>query len=89
MLHVIISGFVQGVGFRQFVRYKARKLNLRGWVKNLDDGRVEAMFDGDKNNLDKMIVVLRRGPFLAKVNDINIDWNSEVRIDRMDFEIIK
>ncbi|HZJ18131.1 MAG TPA: acylphosphatase, partial [Patescibacteria group bacterium] len=46
--HVIISGFVQGVGYRQFVKKEASELSLKGWVKNIDRGRVEALFKGKK-----------------------------------------
>jgi len=89
MLHVIISGYVQGVGYRQFVKYNARKLNLVGWVRNLEDGRVEAKFNGKKNNLDKILVKLRKGPFLAKVEDIKVDWNSDLEADTINFNVIK
>ena len=53
--HVFISGFVQGVGFRQFVKRSAIKLGLTGWVKNLSDNRVEAVFAGTKEQIEKTI----------------------------------
>ncbi|KKQ74006.1 MAG: Acylphosphatase [Candidatus Woesebacteria bacterium GW2011_GWB1_38_5b] len=89
MLHVYISGFVQGIGYRQFVKNKALELNLKGWVKNLPDTRVEAVFVGEEKNLEKMIEYLKKGPFLSVVKDIKLDWNSKERVDTMDFEIIK
>jgi acylphosphatase len=70
--HVFISGYVQGVGFRHFVRKNAEKLALRGFVRNLEDGRVEAMFEGDKKEIDKMVAVCRKGPFLSSVRNLEI-----------------
>lgn len=88
MKHVYISGFVQGVGFRQYVKYKAKKLNLRGWVRNLPDGRVEAMLDGDDKSLNIMLKICRRGPFLARVINLEvIDEEGNISTDQ--FEVIK
>ncbi len=87
MIHVLITGSVQGVGFRQFVKSQANKLNIKGWVKNLPDRRVEAVFAGNQENLDLIVKECKKGPFLAEVKDINI----EVMLDQEfeDFEIIK
>ena len=79
--HVYISGFVQGVGFRAYVRSKARKLDLVGWVRNLSDDRVEAVFqpsvssglEGVKN-VEKLVKICRKGPFFAQVTDVVVDW---------------
>ena len=68
--HVYISGFVQGVGFRAYVRSKARKMNIFGWVRNLSDDRVEAVFQGDENNIKKLIALCKRGPFFAQVTGL-------------------
>jgi acylphosphatase len=89
MLHVLISGSVQGVGYRYFVKSKARELGLRGFVKNLPDGRVEAVFAGKKEKLNMMIKFLKKGPFLAEVDNLEINWNSKLEIDNMEFRIIK
>lgn len=72
--HVYISGFVQGVGYRAYVRSKARKLGLVGWVRNLSDERVEGVFQGEKEVIEKMLKLCRRGPFFANVKDIVVDW---------------
>lgn len=72
--HVYISGFVQGVGFRAYVRSKARKLGINGWVRNLSDGRVEGVFQGDRETIKKLISFCRRGSFFAKTTDIVVDW---------------
>jgi acylphosphatase len=87
MCHLIISGFVQGVGYRQFVKKTALNLGLTGWVKNLDDGRVEALFCGSKETIEKVIEACRKGPFLAEVKDIKIEWE-EKNIDFKSFEIV-
>lgn len=72
--HVYISGFVQGVGFRAYVRSKARKLGVNGWVRNLSDDRVEAVLQGEKGNIEKVLFYCRRGPFFANVTNIVVDW---------------
>ncbi len=73
MVHVLIEGDVQGIGFRQFVKSHANKLGIKGWVKNLPDGRVEAMFAGDQSNINKMVEFCRKGPFLAEVKGLEIE----------------
>lgn len=60
--HIFISGRVQGVGFRHFTRVNAEKLNISGWVKNLPDGRVEAVFDGEEENVRELIDRCKEGP---------------------------
>lgn len=75
--HVFISGFVQGVGFRHFIRKEAGKLGLWVSVQNLPDGRVEALLEGEKENIDKMIALCRKGPFLAEVEDVVVEWIKE------------
>lgn len=76
---VLISGFVQGVGFRHFVRDKALELKLTGWVRNLPDGRVEAVFCGLKEKIEEMIQFCKKGPFLAEVEGVVVDWQKEDR----------
>lgn len=82
--HVYISGFVQGVGFRHFIRREMARLGLLGWVQNLPagrqggpDGRVEAVFHGPKEDIEKMIALCRKGPFLAEVEDVTVEWIRE------------
>lgn len=69
---VFISGFVQGVGFRHFVRSKANELGLTGFVHNLPDGRVEAIFQGDKSSIEKIIKHCKKGPFLSEVENVEV-----------------
>lgn len=70
--HIFISGRVQGVGFRLEMRWKARKLGLYGFVQNLSNGNVEAVLEGEKEKVEKLIKWAKRGPFLAKVDSIEI-----------------
>ena len=71
-IKVLVSGRVQGIGYRAFVDYHAKKLGLKGYVKNLHDGRVEAVFQGDNKKVEKMLSLLKKHP-LAIVNDIQIE----------------
>jgi acylphosphatase len=69
-IHVYISGKVQGVFFRGATRRAAADLNLTGWVRNMEDGRVEAVFEGEANDVDKMIDWCQAGPPAAKVEKV-------------------
>lgn len=71
---VLISGRVQGVFFRSETRDVAQSLGLGGWVRNLPDGSVEAVFEGKKEAVEKAIEWCRRGPSLAQVKDVQVDW---------------
>ena len=76
--HFFIMGFVQGIGFRYFVKSNARRLKLTGWVKNTDDGRVEALVQGLKEKIEKLIKLCEKGPFLSQVNSVQVQWEKEV-----------
>ncbi|MEK7534472.1 MAG: acylphosphatase [Patescibacteria group bacterium] len=71
---IFISGFVQAVGFRQFIKINADRLKLEGWVRNLPDGQVEAVFQGSKEKIKEMIVLCKKGPFLAEVESVDVVW---------------
>ena len=75
-MHVTISGRVQGVAFRHDTRRTALFLNLTGWVKNLPDGRVEAVFEGENDSIDAMRAWCSRGPPLAHVLHVDIQEKS-------------
>ncbi len=68
--HVVIRGRVQGVGYRAWVDHTARQRKLEGWVRNRRDGSVEAVFAGPAGDVAQMISDCRRGPTLARVDDI-------------------
>jgi acylphosphatase len=70
--HVFISGMVQGVYFRQSTLDRAQKLNVLGWVRNLKDGRVEAIFEGEKANINKLLEWCNVGPENAAVQNVEI-----------------
>lgn len=72
--HVFISGGVQRVGFRQFVKSNATSLSLTGWVHNTEDGGVEAVFCGEKEKIEEMIELCKKGPMLAEVKYVGFDW---------------
>jgi acylphosphatase len=72
--HVIISGRVQGVFFRSSTQKKAQKLQLTGWVRNAEDGTVEAVFEGEEKNVKKMIEWCHHGPTFADVDYVEITW---------------
>lgn len=71
---VLVTGYVQGVGFRWFIHKKAEECGATGWIHNLDDGRLEAVFEGSREQVDTMISHSRSGPESAKVNNIQIFW---------------
>lgn len=72
-VHVHISGRVQGVGFRHFTRENAKELDLGGWVKNLPDGRVEAVFQGGGQAVETIVERCRRGPRSARVTAVEVE----------------
>ena len=84
--HIFVSGRVQGVFFRFETRRKARKLGLYGFVQNLSDGRVEAVLEGEKEKVEKLIKWAKRGPFFAKVDNIEIK-EEEYQNEFDEFEI--
>ena len=71
-VHVYISGRVQGVFFRAETQRTAKGFNLTGWVRNMADGRVEAVFEGDDENVDKMLAWCHSGPPAARVENITV-----------------
>lgn len=72
--HVFISGRVQGVYFRQNTKQVATRHRVTGWVRNLPDGRVEAVFEGDEMDVNEVIEWCHVGPPKAKVQDINVKF---------------
>ena len=74
--HVFVCGIVQGVFFRQTTQQKAENLDVRGWVKNLLDGRVEAIFEGEENAVKALVDFSRKGPRGALVSDFSVDWET-------------
>ncbi|MCX7897322.1 MAG: acylphosphatase [Rhodocyclaceae bacterium] len=74
--HLFVSGRVQGVGFRASMAREARRLGVTGWVRNLHDGRVEAMIQGSPEQLAAMLTWVRQGPPRAHVAHVDVELGS-------------
>jgi acylphosphatase len=70
--HVVVHGYVQGVGFRFAVEREARSRGVSGWVRNRDDGKVEAVFEGEREGVEALVEFCRRGPRGAQVDRIDV-----------------
>lgn len=77
---VFVSGRVQGVFYRDSTRRKANEFSVTGWVKNLEDGRVEALLSGEKKNVEALIDWMKVGPPAAQVTQVKIE-----KIEPIDF----
>lgn len=85
--HLIISGYVQGVGFRQFIKGKAKQLKLAGWVQNMPDKTVECLVEGETEQIQNMIEICKKGPAIAHVKEVKVTLNEPEGI-YPDFEIL-
>ena len=85
-LHGVVKGAVQGVGFRFFLIRRAQALGLTGWVTNRDDGVVEFVAEGRREDLEKLERAAREGPRLARVTAVEVNW-SEATGDLSRFDI--
>jgi acylphosphatase len=74
--HVLITGRVQGVYFRGNVKERAKSMGLIGWVRNLASGQVEAVFEGEEEDVRRMVTWCHKGPSAARVDDVNIEWET-------------
>jgi len=72
-VRIIVSGLVQGVGFRYFIYRQAQSLGLTGYVKNLPSGQVEIVASGEKGLIDEMVRIARTGPSYASVSDVDLE----------------
>jgi acylphosphatase len=86
-LHVLIEGRVQGVFFRASTRDEARARGLKGWVRNLPDGRVEAVFEGDRQVLDNMLAWCHVGPAYSYVDLVEVEWQTYLG-DLTEFRVV-
>ncbi|MFA5794082.1 MAG: acylphosphatase [Candidatus Brocadiia bacterium] len=78
--HLYISGLVQGVFFRASAKEMAQSLGLSGWVKNMADRRVEAIFVGNKNDIKKAIEWCHHGPPSARVDKVEVIWEEPLAL---------
>ena len=74
IVHIFITGKVQGVSYRWWFQSEGEKKELKGWVRNRTSNRVEAEIIGEKNNIDGMLEKCRSGPALAKVEDVIVNF---------------
>ena len=72
-VHVFVSGDVQGLGFRQSIADKANEQGVTGWVRNLRDGRVEAVLEGPRDEVYRVVGLCRAGPKGARVSGVQVD----------------
>lgn len=73
-VHLLVRGLVQGVFFRQSTVDEARRLGLHGWVRNLPDGRVEVLAEGERARLEELARFCGRGPPAARVEGVDAEW---------------
>ncbi len=85
-VHIIVGGIVQGVCFRYYAQRRAEELGVAGWVRNLPDGRVESVLEGEAADIDKMVNWFRKGPPGAVVDEIRVD-DEQYRGEFEDFRI--
>jgi acylphosphatase len=79
--HVFVSGRVQGVYFRDSTRRAAQRRGVDGWVRNLDDGRVEAVFEGPREPVETMVEWCHDGSERARVDDVTVEWRDPEGLD--------
>jgi len=80
-VRVVVSGRVQGVWFRAATQERARALGVAGWVRNLPDGRVEALFEGDREAVERALAFVRRGPPDARVDQVEVERLTPPAVD--------
>jgi acylphosphatase len=73
--HVYVSGRVQGVAYRANTRETVRDYDVEGWVRNLDDGRVEAVFEGPRADVEEMVEWCETGSPAARVDDVEVEYS--------------
>ena len=86
-VHLLVSGRVQGVFFRQALKVIAKKNNILGWVRNLADKRVEAILEGDSKSVKSVIEWIKIGRANSRVDDIEIS-NEEFKNEFSEFEVL-
>jgi acylphosphatase len=75
-LRAVVHGWVQGVGYRDFVSRQARRLGLAGYVRNASDGSVEIEAEGRRAQLEELVDALNRGPRMAEVRRVDVAWDA-------------
>jgi acylphosphatase len=75
---ILVAGIVQGVAYRQSAAWEAERLGLAGWVRNLPDGRVEALAEGPRERVESLVAWCWRGPPSARVSQVEVAWGPAV-----------
>jgi acylphosphatase len=76
--HILVTGRVQGVFFRQTTAQEASRIGVMGWVRNLPDGDVEAVIEGDPEKVDRLIAWCHHGPPAARVDAVSVSWETVI-----------
>lgn len=87
-IHVFVSGRVQGVSYRESAREAAERIGVVGWIRNLPDGRVEAVLEGSTEQVREMLDYLRRGPAPARVDHLE-EHHEPAAGDLTTFEVLR
>ena len=87
-VHVFVSGKVQGVGFRNFTKERADEVGVKGWVKNLLDGRVEGVMQGKADSVEKVVESVRKGPRSARVDGVEVK-EEKIGEEFVEFRVIE
>ena len=74
--HILINGRVQGVFFRSEITHRARSLGVNGWVRNLSNGSVEALFEGRGEDVKQLLEFCKQGPTGATVKKVDVNWET-------------
>jgi acylphosphatase len=77
--NIKVSGKVQCVGFRNYTKRKANQLNIKGWVRNLSDGAVEIDAEGQKEELERFITALKKGPLRSRVLEVRVEMTTTIK----------
>lgn len=88
-LEATIYGKVHGVGFRAYTQKQAEKLGLVGWVKNMSDGTVRCVVQGEKEDLKALAEKLKSGPYFAEVQDIDLQFSDKLQDRMSEFTIVQ
>ena len=86
-LEARVKGMVQGVGYRFFTQRLADALGLRGYARNLPNGSVEVVAEGDRDALESLLEELRRGPTMSSVSNVDVKWIEKADPTFIDFRI--
>lgn len=76
-VHILVKGRVQGVGFRAYVEFFARQIGgLTGWVRNVGYNTVEAVAEGEREKVERLIETMKQGPSMSRVDESNVEWGN-------------